>query len=98
MSEDLIPIAYQLSVGGIGGFFIGYAVKKITRIAIIIGVVVFSFAYLAFTKVININYDALLNLLPGLSDPVVGLLAPFLSAFPFLGSFIVGLWFGFKKG
>lgn len=98
MSEDLIPIAYQLSVGGIGGFFIGYAVKKITRIAIIIGVVVFSFAYLAFTKVININYDALLNLLPDLSYPVVGLLAPFLSAFPFLSSFIVGLWFGFKKG
>ena len=97
MSENLIPIAYQLSVGGIGGFFIGYAVKKITRIAIIIGVVVFSFAYLAFTKVININYDELLNFF-GIADPVVGLLAPFLSAFPFLGSFIVGLWFGFKKG
>jgi uncharacterized membrane protein (Fun14 family) len=98
MSEALIPIAYQLGVGGIGGFFVGYAVKKITRIAIIIGVVVFSFAYLAFTNVINVNYDAVLNLWPGLSEPVVGLLAPFLSAFPFLGSFIVGLWFGFKKG
>jgi uncharacterized membrane protein (Fun14 family) len=98
MSEALIPIAYQLGVGGIGGFFVGYAVKKVTRIKIIIGVVVFSFAYLAFTKVININYDLLLNSLPGLSDSVVGLLAPFLSAFPFLSSFIVGLWFGFKKG
>ncbi|MFQ5836548.1 MAG: FUN14 domain-containing protein [Candidatus Bathyarchaeia archaeon] len=98
MSEALIPIAYQLGVGGIGGFFVGYAVKKITRIAIIIGVVVFSFAYLAFTGVINVNYDGLIKLWPGLSDPVLGLLAPFLSALPFLGSFIVGLWFGFKKG
>ena len=101
MSEALIPIAsiaYQLSVGGIGGFFIGYTVKKITRIAIIIGVVAFSFAYLAFTNVININYDALLNLWPGLSDPVLGLLAPFISALPFLGSFFVGLMYGFKKG
>lgn len=97
MSETLIPIVYQLSVGGIGGFFIGYAVKKITRIAIIIGVVAFFFAYLAFTKVININYDELLNFF-GLAGPVVGLLSPFLSAFPFLGSFVVGLWFGFKKG
>lgn len=98
MSEALIPIAYQLGVGGIGGFFVGYAVKKITRIAIIIGVVVFSFAYLAFTGVINVNYDGLIKLWPGLSDPVLGLLAPFLSALPFLGSFFVGLWFGFKKG
>ncbi len=97
MSETLIPIVYQLGIGGIGGFFVGYTVKKITRIAIIIAVVAFSFAYLAFTKVINIDYDALLKL-AGLADPVVGLLAPFLSAFPFLGSFIVGLWFGFRKG
>jgi uncharacterized membrane protein (Fun14 family) len=97
MSEALIPIAYQLGIGGIGGFFVGYAVKKITRIAIIIGVVAFSFAYLAFTKVINVDYDELLNFF-GIAGPVVGLLTPFLSAFPFLGSFIVGLWFGFKKG
>jgi uncharacterized membrane protein (Fun14 family) len=97
MSEALIPIAYQLSVGGIGGFFVGYAVKKITRIAIIIGVVVFSFAYLAFKNVINIDYNELLKFF-GRAGPVVELLTPFLSAFPFLGSFFVGLWFGFKKG
>jgi uncharacterized membrane protein (Fun14 family) len=97
MSDPLILIAYQLGIGGIGGFFVGYAVKKITRIAIIIGVVVFFFAYLAFTNVININYDELLNF-SGIAGTVVELLTPFLSAFPFLGSFIVGLWFGFKKG
>ncbi len=98
MSETLIPIAYQLGVGGIGGFFVGYAVKKITRIAIIIGVVVFSFAYLAFTGVINIDYDELLKLWPDLSNPVVELLAPFISTLPFLGSFFVGLMYGFKRG
>lgn len=98
MSEVLIPIMYQLSVGGIGGFFIGYTVKKITRIAIIIGVVVFSFVYLAYTGVINVNYDEFMKLLPGLTDPVLGLLAPFIYALPFLGSFFVGLMYGFKKG
>jgi len=98
MSEALIPIAYQLGVGGIGGFFVGYAVKKITRIAIIIGVGAFFLIYLAYTKVINVNYDEVLKLWPGLADPVLGLLAPFISALPFLGSFFVGLWFGFKKG
>lgn len=98
MSEVLIPIAYQLGVGGIGGFFVGYAAKKITRIAIIIGVVVFSLVYLAYTGVINVNYDELIKLWPGLTDPVLGLLAPFISALPFLGSFFVGLTYGFKKG
>ncbi len=98
MSEVLIPIAYQLGVGGIGGFFVGYTVKKITRIAIIIGVVVFSLVYLAYTNVINVNYDELIKLWPNLADPVLGLLAPFISALPFLGSFFVGLMYGFKKG
>jgi len=97
MSEPLIIIACQLGIGGIGGFFVGYAVKKITRIAIIIGVVVFLFAYLASTNVIDINFYELHNF-SGIAGLVVELLKPFLSAFPFLGSFIVGLWFGFKKG
>jgi uncharacterized membrane protein (Fun14 family) len=97
MSEALIPIVYQLGIGGIGGFFVGYAVKKITRIAIIIGVFAFSLIYLAYTNVINVDYDELLKFF-GLAGPVVGMLTPFLSALPFLGSFIVGLWFGLKKG
>ena len=97
MSEALIPIAYQLGIGGIGGFFVGYAAKKITRIAIIIGVGAFFLIYLAYTKVINVDYDELIKL-TGLADPVVGLLAPLISALPFLGSFFVGLWLGLKKG
>jgi uncharacterized membrane protein (Fun14 family) len=98
MSEAVIlPVVYQLGIGGIGGFFVGYAVKKIIRIAIIIGVFAFSLIYLAYTGVINVNFDEFMKL-TGLADPVVGLLTPFLSALPFLGSFVVGLWFGFKKG
>jgi len=98
MSEVLIPIAYQLGVGGIGGFFVGYAARKITRIAIIIGVFAFSLLYLAYTGVFDINYDAFMEFLPGLAGPVVGLMAPFISTIPFLASFFVGLWFGLKKG
>lgn len=97
MSEVIIPIAYQLGIGGIGGFFVGYVVRKVVRIAIIIGVVVFSIVYLAYSNVINIDYDELVGM-TSVTEPVLGLLAPLLSAFPFLASFFIGIFFGLKKG
>ena len=98
MSDVLILIAYQLGVGGIGGFFVGYAARKITRIAIIIGVFAFSLIYLAYMGVFNIDYDAFMEFLPSLAGPVAELIAPFIYTIPFLASFFVGLWFGLKKG
>lgn len=97
MSEALIPIAYQLGVGGIGGFFVGYAVKKIVRIAIIIGVFAFSLVFLAYVNVINVDYDELLGVARA-TEPALGVLAPLVSALPFLGSFFVGLVYGLRKG
>ena len=97
MSEVLIPVAYQLGIGGIGGFFVGYVIRKVTRIAIIIGVFVFSLAYLAYANVINIDYDALTKLV-GVAEPALGLFTPLASVLPFLGSFFVGLLIGLKRG
>jgi len=97
MSETLIPIFYQLGIGGIGGFFVGYVVKKLIRIAIIIGVFIFSLVYLAYANVINIDYHELIEI-ARITEPTLGLFAPLLSALPFLGSFLVGLVYGLKKG
>lgn len=98
MSEALIvPIVCQLGIGGIGGFFVGYVVKKVIRIAIIIGVFAFSLVFLAYTNVINMNFNELTKF-AGVVEPALGLFAPLASALPFLGSFFVGLWFGLKKG
>jgi len=97
MSEVLLPIAYQLGIGGIGGFFVGYAVKKIVRMAIIIGVFAFSLVFLAYANVINVDYDELLGVARA-TEPALGVLSPLVSALPFLGSFIVGIVFGLRKG
>ncbi len=97
MSEALVPLAYQLGVGGISGFFVGYAVKRITRIAILIGVFAFSLIYFAYTNVININIDELIRI-TGQAGPALGLLAPLVSTLPSLMSFFLGLAFGLKKG
>jgi len=98
MSEVLIPIAYQLGIGGIGGFFVGYAVRKVFRIAIIIGVFAFSLVFLAYANVIQVDYDDLLLGVVRVTEPALGALAPLVSALPFLVSFLIGIVLGLKKG
>ena len=35
MSEVLTPVVYQLSLGAVGGFIIGFALKNITKLLIV---------------------------------------------------------------
>jgi uncharacterized membrane protein (Fun14 family) len=102
MSEILSPLAYQLGIGGIGGFVVGYAFKKISKLIIVlIGLFIIALLYLGTSGIININYqrlfDALANSL-GLAREAAGWLIGLISLLPFLGSFIVGFLLGFKLG
>jgi len=46
MSEALTPLVYQLGVGGVIGFFVGYAIKKLTKlIAVIAGLIALLMIY-----------------------------------------------------
>ena len=99
MSDVLTPTAYVLIIGGVGGFFIGYIAKKLLRLAITIGVVVFSLIYMAYRNTININFDELATTLWRFGETLEPLgLAALASSAPFVGSFIVGLLFGLRKG
>jgi len=60
MSEILSPLAYQLGIGGIGGFVVGYAFKKISKLIIVlIGLFIIALLYLGVRGIISINYDEL---------------------------------------
>ncbi len=102
MSEVLTPIAYQLGVGGVLGFFVGYAVKKLTKIvAVLAGILAFILIYLGYQGVININYDKLAEMLGGLlgtAGQAASLLTPIIANLPFAGSFILGAAVGLKIG
>ena len=94
------PIIYQLGIGGIGGFFVGYAVRKVFKIAVVLGVFTFFLICLAYGDVIRVNYSELAESVSGFAkavSPALGLLTPLVSHLPFIGSFILGLMFGFKK-
>jgi len=102
MSEILSPLVFQLGVGGIGGFIVGYAIKKISKlIVILLGLSIIALLYLGTRGIIGINYDALWNALAGLvgsAAQAFSWLIGLISLIPFMGSFLVGFLLGFKRG
>jgi uncharacterized membrane protein (Fun14 family) len=102
MSEVISPLVFQLGVGGIGGFVIGYALKKLSKLIIIlIGLFVLVLIYLSTQNIININYGALwdaLSSLVGSAPSAFNWLVGLISLLPFAGSFIVGFLLGLKLG
>jgi len=102
MSEVLTPIVTQLGIGAVGGFIVGYALKKVTKIvAVIIGLFLVAIIYLVNKGIITVDYgkfeEAISNALGG-AGTVGGLLAPVIAHLPFAGAFGLGFFLGFKIG
>ncbi len=102
MSTLLSPIIFQFGVGGIGGFIVGFAIKKISKlIAILVGIFIAFLLYLATQGIITVNFEALWDALAGsltFAEESAVWLIGFISLLPFMGSFIAGLLLGLKIG
>lgn len=102
MSEIITPVVYQLGLGAIGGFVVGFALKKITKIFIVIvGIFILALLYLGMNNVININYGSLWTTIAnglGLAGAAASWIVGVISVLPFLGSFVVGFIIGLKLG
>jgi uncharacterized membrane protein (Fun14 family) len=61
MSLDLssvIPFATSVGFGGIAGFLIGYAIKKVMKIMlVIVGLFFIAFIYLEYQKILSVNWN-----------------------------------------
>jgi len=100
LSESFTHILFQLGIGGIGGFLIGYALRKVIKVALIVGVVVFSLIFLAYTDVINVDYSGLSETASSLVNavnPALNLLTPLFAHIPFIVSLVFGLFLGFRR-
>ena len=99
MSEIITPIVYQLGLGAVGGFIVGFVLKKIAKLFVfVIGLVIAALLYLG---VISINFDALWRAIAsglGLAGEAVSWLVGLISLIPFIGSFMVGFLLGLKLG
>ena len=97
--EDLItPIIFMLIIGGVSGYLAGRIFKRVTGMAMAIGVFALVIIVLAYTGNLDMNFDALAANL----SSVVGIIAPLgiitlVSSVPFVASFIAGLFFGFRR-
>ena len=99
MDELLTPIMYVLAIGGVAGYFIGYLIKKLLHLALTIGVFAFLLMYMIYTNAIDLNLDELVATVTKFAD-VLGPLgfATLVSSTPFVGSFVVGLVLGLRRG
>ena len=111
MSIDPISIGASIGFGGIAGFLIGYAIKKVMKIMlVIIGLFFAALAYLSSQGIISINWDKLsgastgaltgvqnaTGTIPSAADQTFSALANI--GIPLTGSFAAAFVFGFMKG
>jgi uncharacterized membrane protein (Fun14 family) len=102
MSEIITPLVYQFGLGGIGGFILGFALKKIAKLFIVlIGIFIVALLYLGLNGIISINYDSLWTTIAnglGGAGQAASWLVGVISLLPFVGSFVLGFVIGFKIG
>jgi uncharacterized membrane protein (Fun14 family) len=100
LSEVIGPVVYELGLGAVGGFVVGFALKKIAKIfLIVIGIFIAALLYLGASDIININFGALWNAIGGWlggAGAAASLLIGFIALIPFIGSFAIGFFLGFK--
>ena len=101
-SDILTPMISELGIGGVGGFVVGYALKKLARIvALLLGVGFVALQYLSYKGFIIINYEALKDWVLNLTGQTAGLqslMTDLIVHIPFGASFGLGFYLGLKKG
>jgi uncharacterized membrane protein (Fun14 family) len=102
MSEIMTPVVYQLGLGAVGGFIVGFALKKLAKLFIVlIGIFIIVLLYLGISGLVSINYSALLSTIAGWlggAGQAASWVAGLISLIPFIGSFMVGFLLGLKIG
>lgn len=103
--ESYIPLIGQIGGGGVIGFIIGYAVKKIFKILIVLGgLALLGLLYLSHFGYLTINWEKFSSAMSTwiekltLTGGLTGYAAIIASNLPFAGAFITGIALGLKAG
>ena len=98
MFDIFTPIMIQFGLGGIGGFFVGYLLKKLLKFALMIAAFAFVVVYFAYESSIQVDYAQLISRIEVVAVPIGEFLYPLVSQIPALGSLVLGVVLGFAKG
>jgi uncharacterized membrane protein (Fun14 family) len=98
MENMIPPMIFTLLVGGVAGYFAGNIVKRLSGMALTLGVFAFTIIALAYTGTMDLNLDTITT---NISD-VLSFIAPLgltalVSSVPFVSSFIAGLFIGYRR-
>lgn len=100
MSEVLPSVIFELGFGGVGGFIVGYAFKKLSKLLIVLlGLFIAVLVFLGLKGVISVNYEAFfafMGSLLGAAGTAFSWLVHTFALLPFAASFIAGFLLGFK--
>jgi uncharacterized membrane protein (Fun14 family) len=105
--NTLSPFAATIGGGFLGGVLLGYAMKKVVRIAsVIVGLFLAGLAYLQYQQIASINWDKIEGSITGLTSVTANILnentitTQMMSNFsiPLTGSTASGFTIGFLKG
>jgi uncharacterized membrane protein (Fun14 family) len=112
--SSLASTATSVGFGGITGFLIGYAIKKVVRVMlVIVGLVFVAFMFLEYQKIITVNWNKIQSgtmaalgnatsgqLLAHSGIPGTDHIASTMTNFgiPLSGSLTAGLVLGFMRG
>ena len=59
MSEIIAPIGFEIGLGTVGGFVVGFGLKKVAKIfLIVIGIFIALLLYLGASDIISISFGA----------------------------------------
>ena len=103
-NEDAFTaIIFQLGFGGLTGFAVGYALKKLFKLALIIaGLIVITVTYLQWKGIVTVNYDKLVQAIEdffkSMAGEASGIYSNIIANLPFAGAFIGGFLIGLKMG
>ncbi|MCX8168742.1 MAG: hypothetical protein N3E39_00740 [Candidatus Methanomethylicia archaeon] len=96
------PIIFQLGAGGITGFIVGYALKKLLKILmVIVGLFILALAYLQWSGIVRVDYTALINKIEGMTKGIFGepaIINQIIANIPLAGAFSTGFFLGYKIG
>ena len=97
MSDLINPIISQVGIGAVGGFLVGYLLKRLIKFALIIGVFAFILIYFVYDSAIEFNYAELIARAEEIAIPAWAVISPVLTQIPAIGSLVVGVLIGFTK-
>jgi len=102
VGADLSSLLVQLGAGGLLGFIVGYAVKKLLKVLLVIlGLGILMLMLLNYVGIVTVDWDRVVAIISSITPKIINIAGPvqqLVNALPFAGAFVAGFILGIKVG